>query len=302
MQGAFQVQPCAGRTGQCVQQMAPVQPVEWQNDSDAFTLAGDTTWANYTVKSDVNLRQAGTVELFGRANTQSRPQSHQNAYLFRVSDTGAWSIVRGSTSGTNTTLASGTRTALGTNTWHTLSMTLQGSTISVAIDGVTAGSATDSAYQTGQVGLGVVGYQTDQFDNLTVTPGTGGGTTSGPITSGLPGKCVDNFGNTTTNGNKIDLWDCNGGLAQQWTLANGALQNNGKCMDVTGQSTTDGALVELWDCNGGTNQQWTATNGELISAQSGKCLDDPASTTTNGTQLEIWTCNGGANQKWTPTS
>jgi Glycosyl hydrolase family 59/Ricin-type beta-trefoil lectin domain len=299
MQGAFQVQPCAARTGQCVQQMAPVKPVEWQDDSDAFTLAGDTTWANYTVKSDVNLAQPGTVELFGRANTQSRPQSHQNAYLFRVSNTGAWSIVRSSTSGTNTTLASGTRTALGTNTWHTLSMTLQGTSISAAIDGVTAGSATDSAYQTGQIGLGVVGYQTDQFDNLTVTPGTGGGTTTGPITSGLPGKCVDNFNNTTTNGNKIDLWDCNSGASQQWTLANGALQNNGKCMDVTGQATTDGTLIELWDCNGGTNQQWTSSNGELISAQSGKCLDDPASTTTNGTQLEIWTCNGGANQHWT---
>jgi hypothetical protein len=299
MQGAFQVQPCAARSGQCVQQMAPVTPVEWQSDSDAFALAGDTMWANYTVKSDVNLRQAGTVELFGRANTQSRPQSHQNAYLFRVSDTGAWSIVRSSTSGTNTTLAGGTRTALGTNTWHTLAMTLQGSTISVAVDGVTAGSATDSAYQTGQIGLGVVGYQTDQFDNLSVTPGTGGGPTTGPITSGLAGKCVDNFGGTNTNGAKIDLWDCNTTTAQQWTVANGALQNNGKCMDVTGQATTDGALVELWDCNGGTNQQWTATNGELVSAQSGKCLDDPASTTTNGTQLEIWTCNGGANQKWT---
>ncbi len=298
MQGAFQVQPCAGRTGQCVQQMAPVKPVEWQSDSDAFTLAGDTTWANYTVKSDVNLRQPGTVELFGRANTQSRPQSHQNAYLFRVSDSGAWSIVRSSTSGTNTTLASGTRAALGTNTWHTLAMTLQGSTISVAIDGVTAGSATDSAYQTGQIGLGVVGYQTDQFDNLSVTPGAGGGPTTGPITSGVAGKCVDNFGNAATNGNKIDLWDCNSGAAQQWTTANGALQNNGKCMDVTGQNTTDGTLVELWDCNGGTNQQWTPTNGELVSAQSGKCLDDPASTTANGTQLEIWTCNGGANQKW----
>ena len=31
MQGAFQVEPCAsGRAGQCVQQMAPVTPVEWQ--------------------------------------------------------------------------------------------------------------------------------------------------------------------------------------------------------------------------------------------------------------------------------
>jgi hypothetical protein len=300
MQGAFQVQPCAaGRSGQCVQQMAPVKPVEWQGDSDAFALAGDTTWANYTVSADVNIEQPGTVELLGRANTQARPQSHQNAYLFRVSNTGAWSIVRSDTGGTDTTLASGTRAALGTNSWHTMALSMQGATITGSIDGAAAGTATDTAFQTGQVGIGVVGYQTDQFDNLSVTPGAGGGNTSGPITSGLAGKCVDNASNATTNGNKIDLSDCNGSAAQRWTPNNGALQIDGKCMDVTGQAVTDGTLVELWDCNGGVNQQWTATNGALVSAQSGKCLDDPASSTTNGTQLEIWTCNGGANQKWT---
>jgi hypothetical protein len=26
---------------------------------------------------------------------------------------------------------------------------------------------------------------------------------------------------------------------------------------VTGASTSNGALVELWTCNGGSNQQWT---------------------------------------------
>ena len=177
---------------------------------------------------------------------------------------------------------------------------MQGSTISGAVDGATVGTVTDTAFQTGQVGIGVVGYQTDQFDNLSVTPGSGGGgPTTGPITSGLAGKCVDNAGNASTNGNKIDLFDCNGGAAQQWTPANGTLQIDGKCMDVTGQGTANGTLVELWDCNGGANQQWTASNGTLVGAQSGKCLDDPGSTTTNGTQLEIWTCNGGANQKWT---
>ncbi|HEX4725803.1 MAG TPA: ricin-type beta-trefoil lectin domain protein [Pseudonocardiaceae bacterium] len=301
MQGAFEVQPCAaGRAGRCVQQMAPVKPVEWQDDSDAFALAGDTTWANYTVSSDVDLEQAGTVELFGRANSQSRPQSHQNAYLLRVSNTGAWSILRSDTTGTHTTLASGTRPALGTNAWHTIALTMQGSTITGTIDGTTVGTATDSLFQTGQVGIGVVGYQTDQFDNLSVTPGTGGGApTAGPITSGLAGKCVDNLNNSTTDGNKIDLWDCDNTAAQQWTPANGSLQIDGKCMDVTGQGTANGTLVELWDCNGGANQQWTVANGELVGAQSGKCLDDPGSTTTNGTQLEIWTCNGGANQKWT---
>jgi len=300
MQGAYEVEPCAGgRSGQCVQQLAPVKPVEWQDDSDAFALLGDTGWANYTVSSDVNLEQAGTVELYGRANSQSRPQSHQNAYLFRVSNTGAWSIVKSDVSGTLTTLASGTRTGLGTNTWHTLAMTLQGSTISGSVDGMAVGSVTDFSYQTGQVGIGVVGYQTDQFDNLAVTPGSGGSLTSGPVPSGVTGKCLDDYQGAASDGNKVDLWTCNGTAAQNWTLDNGALQINGKCLDVTGQGTANGTLVELWTCNGGANQQWNASNGELVDAQSGTCLDDPASSTTDGTQLEIWGCNGGANQHWT---
>ena len=35
------------------------------------------------------------VELMGRANAQYQPQSDQNAYYFRVSNTGAWSILPG---------------------------------------------------------------------------------------------------------------------------------------------------------------------------------------------------------------
>ena len=32
---------------------------------------------------------------------------------------------------------------------------------------------------------------------------------------------------------------------------------SGLCLDMTGASTANGALVELWSCNGGSNQQWT---------------------------------------------
>jgi hypothetical protein len=32
---------------------------------------------------------------------------------------------------------------------------------------------------------------------------------------------------------------------------------SGLCLDVTGASTAEGAPVELWTCNGGSNQQWT---------------------------------------------
>ncbi|HEV3359907.1 MAG TPA: ricin-type beta-trefoil lectin domain protein [Pseudonocardiaceae bacterium] len=301
MQGAYQVEPCAdGRSGQCVEQMAPAKPIEWQDDSDAFALLGDVGWSNYTVSSDVDLRQAGTVELMGRANTQNRPQSHQNAYLFRVSDTGAWSIDKSDTGGTVTALASGSISALGTGSWHTLALTLQGSTISAGVDGTQVGSVTDSSYQTGQIGIGVVGYQTDQFDNLSVTPGTGTGGLTGPVTSGMAGKCLDDYNASTTNGTKVDIWDCNNSGAQNWTIDNGTLRIQGACLDIIGSgSTASGTLVDMWGCNGGSNQQWSAQNGELVNPASGKCLDDPALNTTNGTQLEIWDCNGGPNQLWT---
>jgi hypothetical protein len=126
------------------------------------------------------------------------------------------------------------------------------------------------------------------------------GSATGPVTSGISGKCLDDYGNSTTNGAIADLWDCNGTGAQNWTDTGGTLQVNGKCLDIIGAgSTANGTLVDIWTCNGGANQQWTAENGTLVNPQSGKCLDDPGFSTTNGTQLEIWTCNGGANQKWT---
>jgi hypothetical protein len=302
MQGAYEVQPCAdGRSGQCVQQMAPIKPIEWQGDSDAYALLGDTAWSNYTVTSDVDIRQAGTVELFGRANTQDRPQSDQAAYLLRASNTGAWSIDKSTTSGTITTLASGSVSALGTGSWHTLSLAMQGSVISASIDGTKVGSVTDSSYQTGLAGIGVTGYQTDQFDNLNITPGTGSVTLpTGPVTSGIAGKCLDDYTGSSADGTKVDLWDCNNTPAQQWTVGNSLVQINGKCLDIVGAgSTANGTLVDLWDCNGGSNQVWTAENGALVNPASGKCLDDPGLSTTNGTQLEIWTCNGGSNQQWT---
>ncbi|HEV2637934.1 MAG TPA: ricin-type beta-trefoil lectin domain protein, partial [Actinocrinis sp.] len=299
---AYQVEPCAnGRSGQCVQQTAPIKPIEWQNDSDAFGLVGDTSWSNYTVTTDVDLEQAGTAEIYGRANTQDRPQSDQAAYLLRVNNNGGWSINRSDTNGNITSLAGGTTTALGTGSWHTIALTMQGSKISATIDGKAVGSATDGTYTSGQAGIGVVGYQTDQFDNLTITPGTGGigSYTAGPVTSGLAGLCLDDNAGSNTNGNKVDIYTCNGTGAQVWQYTNGTLQNNGSCLDVVGNgATADGTLVDLWSCNGGNNQVWNVVNGTLVNPQSGKCLDDPGLSTTAGTQLDIWDCNGGVNQNW----
>jgi hypothetical protein len=136
------------------------------------------------------------------------------------------------------------------------------------------------------------------FQPFTSGSSTGAGS-SGAVSSGVAGKCLDDFAGSSANGAIADLYDCNNTAAQQWTSSNNTLQINGKCLDVTGGSTADGALAELWDCNGGGNQVWQpGANSSLVNPASGKCLDDPGFSTTNGTQLDIWDCNGGTNQQW----
>ncbi|MCC9306032.1 ricin-type beta-trefoil lectin domain protein [Kitasatospora sp. RB6PN24] len=301
MNGAFQTVRCGGgRTGTCLRQMAPTEPIRWTDEPyDApYTIMGDGSWSNYTVTADTMFEQPGTIELLGRVNQQGRNNNGLNAYHLRVSDTGAWSIDKSDTKWNFTTLASGTTTALGTGSWHTVSLTMQDSTLTAAIDGHTLGHATDTGFTNGQAGLGVTGYQTDQFDNFKLTPGTPV-THTGPVTSALPGKCVDDNGDSTADGSAVQLWDCTGGSSQVWTWSNGTLTHDGKCLDVTGAATANGTPVELWDCSGGANQQWTPQpDGTLKGTQSGRCLDDPAAATTNGTRLEIWDCGGGTNQQW----
>jgi hypothetical protein len=300
-QGAFEVEPCAGgRSGQCVAQQAAVQPIEWDGNSNPYTIGGNLNWANYTVSADALIQQAGAVQLLGRVGSQrSFGPAGINEYYLQVSNTGAWSIVRNNTSDTLTTLASGTVAALGTGTWHHLALTFNGTAISAAIDGTTVGSITSSTFQSGMVGLGTSGYQTDQFDNLSVTL-IGSATPTGPIVAGDDtAECIDDNGGSSANGTKVQMWTCDGAAAQNWTIeGNGTIGINGSCLDITGGSTANGALIEEWACNGGANQQWLAVNGELVNPASGKCLDDPGFNTTQGTQLDLWTCNGGSNQQW----
>ncbi|HEX4472423.1 MAG TPA: NPCBM/NEW2 domain-containing protein [Nocardioides sp.] len=173
MQGSFEAQPCAaGRSGMCLQQMDPTIPINWQQDSDAFSLVGDPTWTDYKVQTDVEMKKAGTVELIGRAGTQTRPQGNQQGYYFQVSNKGDWTLLKSDDNGKRTVLTTGTVPALGTGTWHKLGIAFQGSTITPSIDGKDVISVQDSSYKAGQVAVGTTSYVTDQFDNLSVTSDT----------------------------------------------------------------------------------------------------------------------------------
>lgn len=132
---------------------------------------------------------------------------------------------------------------------------------------------------------------------LSVSPASAA---TGTIT-GLAGKCLDVAGASSANGTAVQLYDCNGTTAQQWTVgSDGTVRALGKCLDVTGNSTADGAKLQLWDCTGGANQQWTVSAAhDLVNPQADKCADVTGNTSANATPIQIWTCTGAANQKWT---
>jgi beta-glucanase (GH16 family) len=135
-------------------------------------------------------------------------------------------------------------------------------------------------------------------DYVHVTTGNGGGGGGGQIT-GYGGKCVDVAAANSANGTAVQLYDCNGTTAQQWTAgSDGTLKALGKCMDVTAAGTANGSQVQLYDCNGTGAQKWQASGGSLVNPASGKCLDATGPSSANGTRLQIWDCTGGANQKW----
>ncbi|WP_329583855.1 GH92 family glycosyl hydrolase [Kitasatospora sp. NBC_01250] len=132
------------------------------------------------------------------------------------------------------------------------------------------------------------------FDVGPATPVTG-------QVTGLAGKCMDVLHSQTASGTPVQIWDCNGTAAQQWTLASdGSLQAFGSCLDVTQSGTADNTKVQLWTCNGtGAQQWWPRPDGSLLNPPSGRCLDLPNSDTTDGNQLQIYDCNGTGAQKWT---
>ncbi|MGW5331743.1 ricin-type beta-trefoil lectin domain protein [Streptomyces bauhiniae] len=120
--------------------------------------------------------------------------------------------------------------------------------------------------------------------------------------AGLAGKCLDVAGGSDANGTAVQLYDCNGSTAQQWTVAaDGSVRALGKCLDVVSASTANGAKAQLYDCNGTGAQRWSynAATGDVVNTAADKCLDVTDNSSANGARAQIWSCTGAANQKWT---
>ena len=90
---------------------------------------------------------------------------------------------------------------------------------------------------------------------INLTPFTGGGTTPPPsgtstaLISNWNGKCIDVNAANFSDGVPLQVWTCNGSIAQKWTFTGGTVRaENNKCMDVAGGSTAAGATVQIANC------------------------------------------------------
>jgi Ricin-type beta-trefoil lectin domain/Putative Ig domain len=131
-------------------------------------------------------------------------------------------------------------------------------------------------------------------------------TSAGAVRSQLAGKCLDDRRASTADRNKVQIYPCNGGKAQAWSVypsAAGQLQLRlakavGQCLTVTGSRTAAGTRIELLRCTAAAGQAWRAgSNGHLVNPSSGKCLADPGAGPA-GTQLEIVACASRSAQHW----
>ncbi|MCX5265301.1 non-reducing end alpha-L-arabinofuranosidase family hydrolase [Streptomyces sp. NBC_00199] len=119
------------------------------------------------------------------------------------------------------------------------------------------------------------------------------------------GKCLDVSGFSQADGANVQIWDCHGGVNQQWTSTDSSQLTvyGNKCLDARGAGTTNGTPVQIWSCNGSDNQQWRVNaDGTIVGVRSGLCLEAAGWGKTNGTAVQLWSCHGGTNQKWTGLS
>jgi hypothetical protein len=116
--------------------------------------------------------------------------------------------------------------------------------------------------------------------------------------AGNSNKCIDVPQQNFRAGTIVQLWDCNGTLAQQMVYGSDqSLRINGWCLDVPQQNFSKGVKIQLYACNGTAAQKWVGGSDGAVHIRD-KCLDVPQQNFNNGVQLQLWDCNNTIAQKW----
>ena len=168
--GAFEVHPCHGRQGQCLEQVITEKPIPWDPSPDPFTLAGDQAWTDYSVSADVHFDSESPAVVMGRIDSSNVFEDAKarwpSGYVLRVRPNGAWELLSTEYKKPVVTLASGS-TPVDRNRWHSLKLSFSGKGIQGSIDGKSLCSVENSTHAHGMFALGTE-WEHVQFDNLSV--------------------------------------------------------------------------------------------------------------------------------------
>lgn len=182
--GSFELAPCNSPDGSttCAKQTTPSKPVLWvDGQRHPYAIIG-RNWASYVITVHVMLPHSGSAGLIGRYHAVSASHGTYNAYVFDVTTNGTFTLKLNS-GGTAANTISGERqvkpasaavltagqASFAPGTWHTLSLSLSGSTIRASVDGQQVASLTNPTLTRGIPGIEVGGWYPAYFSNLTAT-------------------------------------------------------------------------------------------------------------------------------------
>ncbi|MBB4944793.1 hypothetical protein F4556_000328 [Kitasatospora gansuensis] len=283
--------------------------------------SGALTAANSTLDSSKSF----SVSLWAKPSALggvavSQDGANASGFLVWPDGDGTWHFGLGTVddgwSYDQTTAATSNANRVQLNTWTQLTASYNATTrqMSLYVNGVLAGSGyhTQNSGITGQLVIGrykYLGQPISYFDGRVSDvavydfPSTIATGSSRLVSAAGVNKCLDDANAGTTNGSPIEIYDCNGTPAQQFSVnANGTLGILNGCVDAIDAGTSNGTLLQYLNCNGSPAQQWLPrADGSVINPQSGKCLDAPGGNTANGTRPQLYDCNGTYAQRWIVT-
>ncbi|MFF4261405.1 ricin-type beta-trefoil lectin domain protein [Streptomyces virginiae] len=296
----------------------------------AFSGADSTITAGTGTDKVIDTRKSFTISTMAKVDSAgglvlSQDGTTSSAFTLYADPNGTWSfaLAKGDTAGWEydwTSPGGNSAARVTKGEWTRLTAVYDADTgrMSLYANGILAAGghhrAADSPAPVGPLVLGryKVNGQPDTFggfiggvSNLAVYPYATAPVApgaAGPISlTVVGGKCIDNDQGGTADGNKIQLWDCNGSGPQTFEVrGDGSIRVQGKCLDARNAGTTDGTLIQLVTCKGNPAQQFhPRADGSIFNPVSGRCLDLNGARTESGTQLWLWSCNRSDAQRWT---
>jgi hypothetical protein len=122
-----------------------------------------------------------------------------------------------------------------------------------------------------------------------ITTGTGSLT-------GIAGQCLAVDDSNGADGAAVQIFGCNGGDTQVWTVQGGTLQALGRCLQPSGDGA--GSQLELHSCDDGSAQHWQLSAGAIVNPGSELCLAVPGDAADDGTAVVTAVCADDPGQAW----